>query len=107
MKSFLMGVTCPRCGSDLKDVTIGKPMDGGTAINAVVKCTSGNCRREYSIHVFLMAVGVYNDDGVVHGTAPAVRQHHADGEPLCEDCKNYRTRVVQDKNNRHKETADA
>lgn len=111
MKHFIMRITCPRCGSVLQSVNEGEPTDKGHSVNAVVRCTNNMCKRELAVHVRLMSMGVYNDDGVPHGTTTAYRRHHVDGEDPCQECKDWHARMnvdkVAGKKAREKETADA
>lgn len=93
--SFVVAVTCPFCEGRLREVNIGKPAEGGTELNAVVRCT--NCRREWGIHLRMMRVGTFADDGTIHGTPTALKSHIDAGEVPCLSCLEYRSRVNEDR----------
>ena len=94
---FKMFVTCPECGAPVRPVNIGDPADRGTTINAVVRCTRDRCRREFAIHVRLMSMGVFNDEGETHGNSTAYARHKRRGEQPCEECRESHNRDWSDK----------
>lgn len=97
LQHFIMRINCPKCGSVLKSINEGQPTDGGHSVNAVVRCTNNRCKRELAVHVRLMSMGVYNDDGIPHGTSTAYRRHNVDGEPPCKECRDWHSRMNLDK----------
>lgn len=98
MKAFRMVFTCTRCGGEVEKVNIGDPVDGGTATSAIVRCTKVNCRYEFAVHVYLMPLGVFDDDGEDHGTARGFNRHQALGELPCDECNAWKTRKDSDRN---------
>jgi hypothetical protein len=95
MKSFILEITCPYCGGMVHEVNVGSPVDGGTAVNAVVGCT--RCKRDWGVHVQMIRVGVIDDDGAVHGNSTAVKLHRNQGQPLCESCRQYEWRRTEER----------
>jgi hypothetical protein len=106
VNSLIMPLRCPKCAAKVKMVNVGDPVDGGTNINAVLRCTRQFCRTEFSLHIHIMSMGTYSDEGVAHGTSKAFARHRELGERLCDACKDYNTRRFQD-SNKPREMADA
>jgi hypothetical protein len=71
-------------------------MDGGTTVNGVLRCIKRFCGYEFSIHVFLMPMGVHDDSGEAHGNNMALLGHRRRGERLCDECRAYSTRRTAD-----------
>jgi hypothetical protein len=97
MNSFVVPVTCWRCGGPVDLVNAGKPVEAGAAINAVIRCVAKFCRAEAGFHVRLMPMGTYNDEGEAHGNGRAYHNHKRVPEPPCDECKAWHARSVDDK----------
>ena len=94
MKALAFDVTCPRCGSALEPVNIGRPI-AGTETKAIVRCTS--CRPE--IAEWLVAVRMAPVNLVMRITAPSpvtearcgtesgYTRHVRTGTRPCDACK--------------------
>ena len=80
-------ITCPRCGQELVVHNSGEPVEGGTAVNAILRCTNKWCHTEWGLHIRLMPTGTYTDEGDVHGNRLAYNRHKRAGEPQCDECK--------------------
>jgi hypothetical protein len=107
MNSFFVPIRCPRCGKEVETITIGKVVEGGNELNAVVRCTQRRgCGVETAIHIRMMSMGVYNDEGETHGTRKGYEAHRKLGEPPCVECVEFHNRSAQD-SPKHKERRDA
>jgi hypothetical protein len=102
---YSVELSCPRCGSPVEPVNLGVPADAGRSVNAVIRCTRTGCHLETALHLRLMPMGVYNDDGETHGNARAYRRHKMDSEPPCQECKDWHSRDYVDRKHAEKEAA--